>query len=631
MVTQGLNMLAGMFQTVFLREVGGGLVLTSWVTALYTSLMQLAGPVSGVVCSVFGCRASVMAGGVLLTLGLLVSSFCRDVIALLFAFGIGSGLGLGLVYSASVVKVNLSFLRMRPLANGSVMAAGGAGIMVMPALCRYLLSSCSRSQTLTVLAAIAAQLVVVGALLFPGRGDSVPGRGRGAARSSSVAGRTCLTSCSTPDKQTSTANSDTRYKASLQDSTLDKTSTIQDVKVTTASAPRLLSTGDPAEAKEVCNTTSQHSHISHHNCASERDAKESEFRDLGFKEYIQSGVGLRSGTNDKIENTETSVLLKAEENSPEQFLQRSASSGLYDKNYNEYAAKEAEKEQVVLLLPKRGSPEQRDYRESEGQVPAKAFWRKSDSPVPVEAFWRESDSPVPAKAFCRESDTSRVPAKAFCSNIRFVLTSPSILIICLQLLLSSAAVGIVMVHYINFCLQMGSHFDEVSLAFSANGLALTVSRFLIGALVQDRGLDPLSVYVGLALVTSLIILLTPVVAVTSSLQILVLVGLGLYCGSSYSLLTEITIHCAGVDTLSLTFGLEMVSAGVGYLLSPPIAGWLVTVTNSYSDAIFLSGVLYLISAFVAMSLSFTRAKWIPGSSQSIEKDVTPPDDDIMVS
>ena len=48
--------------------------------------------------------------------------------------------------------------------------------------------------------------------------------------------------------------------------------------------------------------------------------------------------------------------------------------------------------------------------------------------------------------------------------------------------------------------------------------------------------------------------------------------LGLYCGGSYPLLTEITIHCTGVDTLSLAFGMEMVAAGLGYLVAPPLAG-----------------------------------------------------------
>ncbi|KAK7486897.1 hypothetical protein BaRGS_00021868 [Batillaria attramentaria] len=167
MVSNGLAILAGMFQTVFLEEFQGGVVFTSWITSLFASLMQLAGPLSGLTSSVFGCRVSVMAGGCLLTLGLLLSAFCRSLTSLLLAFGISGGLGLGLIYSAAVVAVNFSFVKYRPLATGVVLAAGGLGVMGMPALCRFLLDAYSWQETLLILSCVSAQLLVAGAMLFP--------------------------------------------------------------------------------------------------------------------------------------------------------------------------------------------------------------------------------------------------------------------------------------------------------------------------------------------------------------------------------------------------------------------------------------------------------------------------------
>ena len=78
-----------------------------------------------------------------------------------------TGTGLGLVYSAAIVAVNLSFERYRPVATGSVLAAGGLGIMLMPLLCRFLLDAYGWRHTLGALCALSAQLVVAGALLFP--------------------------------------------------------------------------------------------------------------------------------------------------------------------------------------------------------------------------------------------------------------------------------------------------------------------------------------------------------------------------------------------------------------------------------------------------------------------------------
>jgi hypothetical protein len=79
---------------------------------------------------------------------------------------------MGLIYSAAIVMVNLSFVRYRPLATGTVLGAGGVGIMVLPLLCRCLLSLYSWWESTTILACVTAQLLVAGALLFsPDKGS----------------------------------------------------------------------------------------------------------------------------------------------------------------------------------------------------------------------------------------------------------------------------------------------------------------------------------------------------------------------------------------------------------------------------------------------------------------------------
>ena len=47
---------------------------------------------------------------------------------------------------------------------------------------------------------------------------------------------------------------------------------------------------------------------------------------------------------------------------------------------------------------------------------------------------------------------------------------------------------------------------------------------------------------------------------------------GIYYGSVYSLLTSLTISIVGLHRLAFAFGVEMISAGLGYLLAPPLAG-----------------------------------------------------------
>ncbi|GFR65952.1 monocarboxylate transporter 14 [Elysia marginata] len=43
LLCSGLSYVAGMFQVVFLQEFHGSVALTSWVTSLFSSFMQLGG------------------------------------------------------------------------------------------------------------------------------------------------------------------------------------------------------------------------------------------------------------------------------------------------------------------------------------------------------------------------------------------------------------------------------------------------------------------------------------------------------------------------------------------------------------------------------------------------------------
>ncbi|KAK7090707.1 monocarboxylate transporter 9-like [Littorina saxatilis] len=590
MLTSGLAVLAGMFQKVFLEEFGGDVVMTSWITSLYASLMQLAGPVTGVVCSVFSCRLSVMVGAVLLTVGLVVSSFCENTTTLLLSFGISSGLGLGLIYSAAIVMVNLSFVHYRPVATGSVLGAGGVGIMVLPALCQYLLDAYSVWETLCILSAVSAQLVIAGALLFPAVDSS---------RSNNTFCRTHLTCCfkSSREEVKDLPNKEISRKVSSPSLQHSGKSTCE----------TNLRTQDSTENQDgIESDPDTHLHGQYDPMDSANHEKP---KDKSSTNTVPADILVRDDT----ETCEVDHLLYDAGTT----LRDKTTEDFHEKNSRcqekENDNKNRETESVTLLpdsLKRRHSP----LKTGRLSDSVKSIHSLSEKPMLSNslknlelAFLASSSRSIHSKLASAEE----LPNTRTCQKLRTVLGSPPLVVICLQLFLANAAVGIVLVHFPEFCLQSGSHFQTVSLSFSMNGLTLTLSRFLMGFLAQDGNVDPLAVYVGLALITSLFIMITPLVALTSTVQISMLACLGIYCGGSYSLLTEITIHCTGVDTLSLAFGMEMISAGLGFLVAPPIAGWLVVLTNSYSNAIFLAGFLSFVAACVAMGISVTRPVWKP--------------------
>ncbi|XP_070172997.1 monocarboxylate transporter 9-like [Littorina saxatilis] len=599
-MTSGLAMLAGMYQKVFLDEFGGDVVMTSWITSLFASLMQLAGPVTGVVCSVFSCRLSVMVGAVLLTVGLVVSSFCENTTTLLLSFGISSGLGLGLIYSAAIVMVNLSFVHYRPVATGSVLAAGGVGIMVLPALCQYLLDAYSFWENLCIFSAMSAQLVVAGALLFP------------TSESSSSDGGFCRS----------------RFGRCFKSQHPD-TKDLQDKDM---ASRKSLSLAESCYLKDIDNSGCQDNHFRRKRSDQEQDIQTER------NPYPPDECGLDSSKNDGKTEYQTSKDLNlresvVQEETEADALLKDGDAEVGYKRTKEFEqkaeckkdnkVKSAQQENVALLASSVNSLNGTPVKNIHGS-PEITMLSNSIRSIDL-AFLVSSAESIQRK----EDSVTKLSSTSTRQKLCTVFRRPSLLLLCLQMFLTNAAIGIVLVHFPEFCLQSGSHFETVSLSFSMNGLTLTMSRFLMGFLAQDRNIDPLAVYVGLLVMTSFFMVVTALVAVTPNTQIALLSFIGLYFGGSYSLLTEITIHCTGVDTLSLAFGMEMISAGLGFLIAPPIAGWLVVLTDSYSDAILLAGFLNFFAVFVAMAISMTRPVWKPTKTSDVtDSDVIPsPGDD----
>nr|KAG5699601.1 hypothetical protein BaRGS_000717 [Batillaria attramentaria] len=455
-----MAVLAGMFQSVFLKEFDGGLVFTSWITALFASLMQLGGVLSGLVCRIYGCRMAVMSGGVFLTLGLLLSSLTGSPATLLLTFGISGGLGLGLIFSANIVAVNLSFVRYRPLATGVVFAGGGVGMMGMPLLCQYLLDTYRWRMSLVILAAMSAQILVVGSTLFP---------------------------------------ADAR------------------------------AAGIGSECRRVwkpCRCRRRH----------KRGHSET---DVITRDKQTSRTSISRGT--------TSLDTDASEHLVEK------SENTWDKKQNKELDTGTVEEHSRLLVPSHDSVPCTPPNQAHDDAKI-----KDDATENVAMLLQNPESNTnfdPEIQECSETST--------CSRYCTAITNPSLVLIYLEMCLYNAAIGIVLIHFVNFCLERGTDGSSVSVGFSAHGLGLAVGRILVGIMGQDRSIDPLVVFVGLAFVTALLMLITPLIAATSTIQIIDMAFLGMYSASGYSVLPEITIHCASLDTLSEAFGIESLSGGIG--------------------------------------------------------------------
>lgn len=94
-VTQGLTLgfptCIGIFFTDLQHEFHASNSETSWFPSILTAMLHAGGPLCSILVERFGCRVTAMLGGVLASLGMVASSFCRTLSQLYFTAGFISG------------------------------------------------------------------------------------------------------------------------------------------------------------------------------------------------------------------------------------------------------------------------------------------------------------------------------------------------------------------------------------------------------------------------------------------------------------------------------------------------------------------------------------------------------------
>ncbi|XP_048256718.1 monocarboxylate transporter 12-like [Haliotis rufescens] len=140
---------------------------TSWVGSLFFSVPLLCGPVSSVITSRVGCRTATIVGGLIAATGFLSSSFVQSVEALYFTYGIVAGFGMSLPYLTSILIISQYFKKRLAFATGVAECGAGVGTIAFAPVTVALFSAFSWRGTMYIMAGIALNIVVCGALFRP--------------------------------------------------------------------------------------------------------------------------------------------------------------------------------------------------------------------------------------------------------------------------------------------------------------------------------------------------------------------------------------------------------------------------------------------------------------------------------
>ncbi|XP_035712668.1 monocarboxylate transporter 12-like [Folsomia candida] len=127
-MADGVTFSYGVFLPIIQKEFGTSKsTTTTWAGSLLASMPLLSGPIASTLTDRYGCRNCTIVGGILATLGFILSYYAISIHMLILAFGVITGFGLSLCYVAAVVIVAYYFDKRRSLAPGLSMCGGGIG------------------------------------------------------------------------------------------------------------------------------------------------------------------------------------------------------------------------------------------------------------------------------------------------------------------------------------------------------------------------------------------------------------------------------------------------------------------------------------------------------------------------
>jgi len=165
-VVIGIHNVFGLLYLDLLTEFGESKATTAWVASISFGLTFVFSPLSSSLCKKFGCKAVTTLGGILVGMGLLLSSFVDTIFRMYVTYSFLFGLGSSMCYVSSVLVISGYFNKKLVLANGIGLAGAGVGTIALAPALNLLLDSYYWRDALRILSATSVLLLISGLIYY---------------------------------------------------------------------------------------------------------------------------------------------------------------------------------------------------------------------------------------------------------------------------------------------------------------------------------------------------------------------------------------------------------------------------------------------------------------------------------
>ncbi|XP_058256044.1 monocarboxylate transporter 12-B [Hemibagrus wyckioides] len=187
------------------------------------------------------------------------------------------------------------------------------------------------------------------------------------------------------------------------------------------------------------------------------------------------------------------------------------------------------------------------------------------------------------------------------------LFTPDFLLIAVSFLFLAFGCNVPLVYQVPYSLSLDISHHQAVLLMSILGVMGIVGNISFGWISDRKCLRMFREVTFLTTVgfEGLICLFMPLLRSFSTLVIFSVIY-GFFDGACMALIPVVTCDIVGSTHLSSALGVVGFLHAIPYLISPPIAGWLLDQTGSYTALFLLSGLSLLCSAFTLTALALLR-------------------------
>ncbi|CAC5416889.1 unnamed protein product [Mytilus coruscus] len=190
--------------------------------------------------------------------------------------------------------------------------------------------------------------------------------------------------------------------------------------------------------------------------------------------------------------------------------------------------------------------------------------------------------------------------KKCCECDLTVVKNIPLLCVCISGVFLNVGIFLVYLHFPTYAMENSSTEIEVSWYLSIAGISSCVGRVLLGMATNSEDVSEDIVYFGTYSILGGATILLPLFIKFHYAKIFYSILLGAISGNCYVVINTIVLRLTGPNHVAQGTGYVMAYIGVGTLIGPPLAGFIIDNGGSYAESFVIAGLSLIFGAFIEL-------------------------------